>query len=312
MNQGYNEQAVIVGRTQSLFGMLTLPDGTLRAHQPTIVIVNTGIVHRVGHHRMYVTMARQLARAGHAVLRFDLSGIGDSHRRADGMSPNHAALEDMRETLDWLAAKTGSNKFVIVGLCSGSEIALRYGHLDRRVVGLVLLDPEVPPTARFYLNYIRERIYRIRSWLTFVKGRGRIWQELASLISTASSRDQDPTERHSASDLEQHYRASLAHGLQLFVALTGGDLAWRQNYREQLLDAFPSVPFEDNLRLEHFPNSDHTLTPPEDRSRLNGMIEEWLRTTPFGQNSNSAISHHPRTAQRAMPLARQQGLRSRP
>ncbi|MGE0766452.1 MAG: alpha/beta fold hydrolase [Hyphomicrobiaceae bacterium] len=274
---------MLIGHAKSLVGVLALPEDEVRARSPAIVILNTGIVHRVGHHRMYVTMARRLARAGHAVLRFDLSGLGDSRRRANGSNPHADAHEDTREAVDWLAGKFGFKDVLVMGLCSGSDVALRYGHTDPRVVGLVLLDPEVPPTARFYTNYIRERISRLPSWLTFARGRGRIWGDVASMVATVATRG--AIESTSRAELEHHYRCSIAQGIHLFVALTGGDLAWRQTYREQLLDAFPSVPFADRLRLEYFPKSDHTLTPAEDRARLNDMLEEWLRTTSFRQGS---------------------------
>jgi alpha-beta hydrolase superfamily lysophospholipase len=282
MNDGYREQAVMIGRPQALVCVVSTPATAERARSPAVVFINTGIVHRVGDHRMYVTLARQLANAGHLALRFDLSGIGDSGRRAHAMNPEAAALEDIREVVDWAAAKFNLNEFVVVGLCSGSDIALRYGPTDRRVVGLVLLDPQIPPTARYYINYVRERIRRPRSWLTFASGRGPIWGGVATLITSMWSREKEPIKLGSPADLEHQYRTSLANGIHLFVALTGGELAWRQTYREQLLDAFPSVPFADKLRLEYFPTSDHTFSSAEDRSRLNDMIEGWLCITPFG------------------------------
>src|SRR4029079_17249361 len=125
---------------------------------------------------MYVTMARELAALGHLAFRFDLSGIGDSASREDGVSPLEAHLADVSEALDWLTASWRVNEVVLIGLCSGADIALNYGHSDKRVTGLVLLDPTIPPTARFYAHYIARRLPQLRSWLSFVSGRGRIWQ----------------------------------------------------------------------------------------------------------------------------------------
>lgn len=283
MIERYCEQAVQIGRPQSLVGVVSTPAAGLLGRSLAVVFINTGIVHRVGHHRMFVTMARQIASAGHFALRFDLSGIGDSGRRAHDKSPDVATLKNVREAIDWVAAKYSLKQFVIVGLCAGSDIALRYGHTDRRVVGLVLLDPLIPSTPRFYVNYIRERIRRPRSWLSFASGRGRLWGDAAALITSAWSRDKGAMELGSPADLECQYNSSLDQGIHFFVALTGGDLAWRQTYREQLLDAFPSVPFSDKLRLEYFPGSDHTFSSAEDRASLNDMIEDWLSATPFDE-----------------------------
>jgi uncharacterized protein len=286
MMEGYNEQAVLLGPAKSLVGIVTRPSGDARARRPAVVILNTGIIHRVGQHRMYVTMARQLAAAGHVVLRFDFSGIGDSSSRTDGLSPIAACLADVQDALDWLTASCDANEVVLVGLCSGADIALRCGHSDHRVVGLVLLDPAVPPTTRFYVDYIAQRVTRLRSWLTFARGRGRIWQDLAGRIRFAIGArsvawDSGLVNPRTRGELERLYRNSLERGIRLLVVLTGGDMAGRQTYREQLLDAFPAVPFEGKLRLEYFPNCDHTFAIAEDRERLNVMALEWLAATPF-------------------------------
>ena len=275
-----------MGPARSLVGVLTRPRD-VRAPSPAVVIVNNGIVHRVGNHRMFVTLARELAQAGHIVLRFDLSGLGDSRRREDALSADDAALADTSEAIDALSAKCGSTEFVILGLCSGSDVALRYGHTDERVVGLVLLDPEMPPTLRFYANYIRERMLRLRSWITFVRGRGRIWSDAAiAVCSLLPGGRRVAFEVGSAADIERNFRSSIDRGIELFVALTGGDLAWRQTYREQLLDAFPTVPFNGKLRLEYFSHADHTFSRAEDRARLNKLIVDWLSATRFAQVSS--------------------------
>src|SRR5208337_1020254 len=80
-----------------LVGIVTQPVDYEPEDRPVFVILNTGIIHRVGHHRMYVSLARALARLGYQVLRFDLSGIGDSESREDGLSLLDGALADVRE-----------------------------------------------------------------------------------------------------------------------------------------------------------------------------------------------------------------------
>jgi pimeloyl-ACP methyl ester carboxylesterase len=277
---GYDEQAVLLGHAKSLVGVVTRPTGASFS-RPSVVILNTGIVHRVGHHRMYVTMARELALAGHVVLRFDFSGIGDSSRRAYCLSPIDACLEDTREALDWLTASFSVNEVVLAGLCSGADIALRYAQADERVVGLVLLDPAIPPTARFYTQYILGRIHRPQSWLTFAQGRGRIWGYVARRIAYAlgwqlPSGEVDLIHPQSRKELEQLYRNLLEGNTLLLVGLTGGLLTGRHAYREQLLDAFPALPFEGKLRVEYFADADHTFTRLQDRQRLNAIIKEWL------------------------------------
>ncbi|MBV9532745.1 MAG: alpha/beta fold hydrolase [Bradyrhizobium sp.] len=243
--------------------------------------MNTGIIYRVGHHRMYVTMARKLAALGHLVFRFDLSGIGDSASRGDGLSPSEAHQADVSEALDWLTANFNVNEAVLIGLCSGADIALSYGHSDNRVTGLVLLDPTIPPTVRFYAHYISRRLIQLRSWLSFVSGRGRIWKELSGRVKSVFGAT--PAQPLSAADhrirreLEQLYLKSLDRNLKLLFVLTGGPLEGRQSYREQIFDALPNVPLRGRVSVEHFKDVDHTFTSEGARLRLQDLVLGWIK-----------------------------------
>src|SRR5262249_18773844 len=104
MTGAFNEHPALFGRSASLLGILSRPTYELPARRPAVVILNTGIAHRVGHHRMYVKMARALAASGHLAFRFDLSGIGDSASRGDGVTPTEAHRADVSDALDWLTA----------------------------------------------------------------------------------------------------------------------------------------------------------------------------------------------------------------
>lgn len=281
MTKPANERVVMIGRSQSLVGILASPARPAGTVLPGVVILNTGIAHRVGHHRMYVGLARKLAGAGHAVLRFDLSGIGDSPARADGMAPLPAVLAEIREAVDWITAKAGARTVVLVGLCQGAEHALRYGHADPRVVGLVLLDPPVPPTARFYAHYVGQRLLSPRSWLTFGTGRGRLWRDatagLASLVGAGAPEPRDSLlEPRNRGLLEELYRRSIAAGLHLLTVLAGEEQNGRQTYREQLLDAFPGIAFGSRLRLEFFDDCDHTFGSLRHRRLLGEVVLDWL------------------------------------
>jgi dienelactone hydrolase len=288
MTGAFNELVAQFGPSASLMGILTRPTSELPIRRPAVVILNTGIAHRVGHHRMYVTMARELAASGHLAFRFDLSGIGDSASRGNGLSHEEAHQADVSEALDWLTASCNVQEAVLVGLCSGADIALNYGHSDKRVVGLVLLDPTIPPTARFYAHYIGRRLTQLRSWGSFVSGRGRIWQQLSERARLAFGAD--PAQTVSAADhrirseLEQLYLKSLDRNLKLLIVLTGGPLEGRQSYREQLFEALPNVPFQGRVSVEHFRDADHTFTSESARARLQELVLGCIKAFPTTHN----------------------------
>lgn len=288
MTSAFNELAVQFGRSASLTGILSRPPSELPIRPPAVVILNTGIAHRTGHHRMYVKMARELAALGHLAFRFDFSGIGDSASREDGLNPIEAHQADVCEALDWLTTSCDVNEAVLVGLCAGAEIALKYGHSDKRVVGLVLLDPTIPGTVRFYAHYIGRRITQLRSWLSFASGRGRIWDELSQrtrlVIGAAPAQRTSTVDHVIRSELEQLYLKSLDRNLKLLLVLTGGPLEGRTSYREQLFDALPNVPFQGRVSVEHFRDADHTFTAESARARLQELVLGWVKAFPIKHN----------------------------
>ena len=283
MNGNFSEQALLLGNRKSLVGIIARPSSPPPHELPAVVILNTGIVHRVGHHRMYVSLSRKLAGAGHVVLRFDLSGIGDSEQRNDKLSTIGSSLADIKEALDFLAASGQASRFVLIGLCSGADHAVLYAPTDPRVAGLVLMDPTIPPTTRYYSYYILQRLTNLRNWVSLAAGRSG----LLSLLRSQLAHRLRPQQTASGLTLEtlkfsphlkECYANSVAHGIRILAAFTS--LSPRHTYQSQILDAFPQADFKNSLKLEHFTDSDHLFSNPDDRSRLNQSVLEWLSTLP--------------------------------
>jgi pimeloyl-ACP methyl ester carboxylesterase len=200
MTAKIREQATLLGPRKSLVSIIASAavnggPGIEPSDRPAIVILNAGIIHRVGPNRMFVGLSRLLAAAGHVVVRFDLSGIGDSEPRADGIAPLDAALADIREVLDSLETTRQTKQVILVGLCSGADQAVIYGASDPRVVGMVLIDPSVPRTFRYYVHHYGGRLFRLSSWLNFTSGRHPIWRQLKRSISSEAA--ELPEERKS-------------------------------------------------------------------------------------------------------------------
>jgi pimeloyl-ACP methyl ester carboxylesterase len=281
------DKVVLLGERKSTVAIVTQPAAA--SDLPAVVILNTGIIHRVGHNRMYVTLSRELAELGHLVLRLDLSGIGDSEARTDLIDPLEAALADIRDAIDWLASSRGVKRVILVGLCSGADHSIVYAGRDPRVVGVVLLDPTVPPTPRYYLIFYSLRLLRGENWKNLMLGRGRIWRLLSRMGHRPAANGapeswspqqvslKDPRVREF---VENAYSKAVEGQNQILAIFTAG-LEYQHNYRRQLLDAMRNVRFGRQLRLEYFGRCDHTFTFAADRERLFDMVKTWLRTTTF-------------------------------
>jgi pimeloyl-ACP methyl ester carboxylesterase len=275
----FKEQAVLLGSRGSLVAIITRPLDSTRSEEPAVVILNTGIIHRVGHHRMYVTLSRILAGAGRTVVRFDFSGIGDSAPRSDGLTPLLSCLRDIKEVLDSLEQLRLASRFVLVGLCSGADHAVLYGHTDPRIVGLVLMDPTLPRTARYYLHYIVQRLGNLRNWLSVLSGRSGLLR-LATEHVVNRVRPQGTLQGLMLENLPfspylgMCYRATAARGQRILLVLTS--ISTRHTYAKQWLDAFPEVGSSGAARAELFGKSDHLFSAARDRQRLFQVITDWL------------------------------------
>lgn len=109
-----------------------------------MVLVNSGIVHRVGANRMTVTLARALAEDGIDSLRFDMSGIGESLARTDDLSWEASAPLEIIEAIDQIADENSA--IVLYGNCGGAAKSLWAAQRDPRVAGLVLTNPPAHPS----------------------------------------------------------------------------------------------------------------------------------------------------------------------
>ena len=74
------EHVVQFGERRRLVGTLTEASGP---RDGGFVLLNAGVISRVGPQRLNVTLARAIARIGFTAFRFDLSGLGAS-RAANG------------------------------------------------------------------------------------------------------------------------------------------------------------------------------------------------------------------------------------
>jgi hypothetical protein len=171
------------------------------------------------------------------------------------------------------------SRFVLVGLCSGADHAVLYAHEDARIVGLILMDPTMPPTARYYFHYIVQRLRKLRSWISVATGRSGV---AALMVAHLRNRVRSTTQLQGltlqnlqfSAYLAQCYRSAAARGIATLSVFTS--MSARHTYQRQMLDAFPDISSHRSLRLEFFPNSDHLFSTDAERARLFRVIADWL------------------------------------
>jgi uncharacterized protein len=97
-------------------------------------------------HRVYVGMARELARRGYPVLRFDYMGHGDSDGDFEQATVT-TRMSDIACAVQALKAETGSTSVGLLGLRFGATLAALTADTLPEISRLVLWDPIVDGAA---------------------------------------------------------------------------------------------------------------------------------------------------------------------
>ncbi len=164
------ERVCQFGRDLNLVGILAEPEEKdLRADAPTLLMLNAGLLHHVGPHRMSVELAHRLADKGIRSLRFDIGGYGDSELSTDADSDETLIVSDIKSAMDFLEAELNCHIFVLTGLCAGADNSHVASLRDARVVGEVLLDAPGYWTTRSYVTHYLPRMFRPGTWLRFFR-----------------------------------------------------------------------------------------------------------------------------------------------
>lgn len=277
------------------------------AGRPACILLNAGVVHRVGPNRLYVRLARELAVAGHHVLRFDLSGRGDSDVRSDGLPFLESSVAEVRDAMDYLAATRGACTFILLGICSGAGNAFQAALADPRVVGAVMVDVHAYPTLGFYLRHYARRLGSPESWRNTLSGENDLGRKFRWVLGRRprplghersapvepGSREPDgliPPKEETARALE----TIIDRGVRLLLIFSG---TWRAfNYRNQFRDAFPALYHRGASQVEYFPDADHTFSHLYNQQRLMETVTAWVTAQwPVAGRLEAAVTQDPQT-----------------
>ena len=173
---------------ERLYGVLDVPAAP---HQRGVLVVVGGPQYRAGSHRQFTLLARSLAAQGIAAMRFDYRGMGDSE---GAMRDFEHVDQDLRAAIDTFFAEVpGLTEVVLWGLCDAASAAALYAAGDKRVAGLVLLNPwvrtESGEAKATLKHYYRARLLDAGLWKKIATLRfdyGAAWTSLLRLLGSAS------------------------------------------------------------------------------------------------------------------------------
>jgi exosortase A-associated hydrolase 1 len=253
-----------------LIGVLSRPVEPQRLQEIGVVVVVGGPQTRVGSHRQFVLLARAMAAAGYACLRFDYAGMGDS----PGPRPDfERAGPDIRRACDAMVAAVPACKRVALwGLCDGASAALLYAAGDERIATVIAANPwarsEATRSAAIVSEHYGSRLRSADFWRRVLGGKVNVFASAREAIGHAlRARGKGGAgSKQTGEDLPARLSGALASvRAAVRLQLSGQDLtsaefeiAMRRTGTTGLLEGGA-------LRLEQ---ADHTFSDPVDWQRV--------------------------------------------
>jgi exosortase A-associated hydrolase 1 len=247
-----------------------------------VVIVVGGPQTRVGSHRQFVLLARELAAAGLPTLRFDYRGMGDSSgepRDFEGVTP------DIRAAIDTLQGACPSvTRVVLWGLCDAAAAALLYcdeTH-DRRITRLCLLNPWVRSEASLaktqVKHYYGQRLLQKEFWAKLLSGRLNILTSIGELLRKVGQAS-GPVRRGESLAFQER----MARGLNTFAGRVLLILSENDYTAKEFLEftataeRWQGVLARPQLTRVTIDGADHTFSSAAWRKDVALAMLEWLR-----------------------------------
>lgn len=257
---------------ETLTGVLHLPE---RCGPVGVVVIVGGPQYRVGSHRQFVLLARHLAGRGHATLRFDCRGMGDSSGEFPGFEHVDA---DIRAAIDELLARAPQLRRVALwGLCDAASAALMYAATDTRVAGMVLLNPWArteATLARAYLrSYYLRRLLSRDFWHKLLAGRLSPRTVAGDLAGNLRASARGTGERHFITRMREGLRQ---FGGPVLLILSGNDITAAEFRDLAAQEPWRRLLDRPTIERHAMPEANHTFSTTAWRDEVAGLTARWL------------------------------------
>ena len=261
-------------------------------HQPAdpgtcgVVVVVGAPQYRVGSHRQYLLLARELADQGFPVLRFDYRGMGDSGGDFLGFE---AVDDDIRAAVDALYHHVPTlDRVALWGLCDGASAICFFAAKDPRVKDVVLINPWVrteESLARAEIGgYYAARLLSKAFWGRLLSGKIDVLRSAAELllklrVALAGAPAGGVAEAAAPASLPQRVAASLrAFGGRTLLILSGRDLTAQEFEGAVLGDkAMAAWSRRPEVSIKRLEEANHTYSKRSWRRTVHGWTVEHLR-----------------------------------
>jgi alpha-beta hydrolase superfamily lysophospholipase len=190
----------------------------------TLVFLHGWSGYKSGPHQMLARAARFFAARGFEAVRFDFAGRGDSEGDA-ALATLATMSDDTRAVLDWCRAQAQSGqKIVVVGLCSGCEVALGSARDD--IAALALWSAPVFAAQASSSRDNRKRLHHLAQYArkllrpaTYLKLlRGEVDTKSVAAVARAKGGESKNVESGEPGQLPRGWRSQVLAGFGKWLA----------------------------------------------------------------------------------------------
>ncbi|HSQ81015.1 MAG TPA: hydrolase 1, exosortase A system-associated [Casimicrobiaceae bacterium] len=267
---------------ERLVGVVAAPPNTAAVG---VLIVVGGPQYRVGSHRQFVHLARRLAQAGIAAMRFDYRGMGDAEGAARSFEEVSedigAAIAAFRRTCPML------ERVVLWGLCDAASATLMYVESNGQMAvdGIVLVNPWVRSDATLaktqIKHYYARRVLNRGFWGKLLRGGVDLRGALGG-VARAARLARGATPGDAVADAKRSFQERMAAGLEAFAGpvlllMSGRDLTEREFDEHSSTDArWKGLLGRGSVERRDFAEADHTFSSAEWRDQAETATIEWI------------------------------------
>ncbi len=290
------ERVIHAGPDRSLVGILTEPEGgaaDAARTAPTLIVLNSGIVHRVGPARLGVKLTRLAASKGLPAARFDHSGVGDSPARRDAAPFMLRSVEEAQWMMDALREAHGAERFILAGLCSGAATSFWAAGKDPRVVGVLMMNARQHVTSKEWDDFVQNKSESKRylkraftdgdAWKRALTGKVN-YRKFAGVLAGRLRRRVNTSETVDkvSRGLADVFSGAVGRGVNMLLVHSQGDVAL--DYLDVILtDRRRELEQTGRFRSEIIRNADHIFDLVRNHEELLALVGDWLDDAPdFG------------------------------
>ncbi len=286
----YSDQPVEFNvRAHKLYGVLSIP--SVDFHTAVIIVVG-GPQFRVGSHRQFALLARHLASCGILALRYDYTGMGYS----EGVPKKFYEVdEDIIAAVNYVSNYNANIKHLYVwGLCDAASAISFVAHTDKRIEGMIILNPwvrsEASHSKAVLSSYYRDRIFSMQVWSDLVKSPSKILNACASLLAVTLRVLKSQFENHSDSDVlnisvaerEDNLALAIFKGMSEFKGRICLIISKKDLTAEEFMQEFNKSGWLENIKNQsktticHVEGADHTFSSAEWRKQVEEITMEFV------------------------------------